>query len=66
VEAVAEAVAEVEVLADAEGLAIILPPIVLPLPVALGVALADAEGLAIVLPPIICALSIIVPSGIMC
>ena len=35
-----------EALDDAEGLAIMLSPIVRPLPVALGVAPADAEGLA--------------------
>ena len=54
--------AEGEALADAEGLAIILPLIVDPLSVALaeGEALADAEGLAIILSSIIC------PLGIMC
>jgi hypothetical protein len=43
-----------------------LPSIIRPLPVALGVTLADAEGLAIMLPSIICASSIICPLGIMC
>ena len=52
--------AEGEALADAEGLAIMLPPIVDPLFVELGVALADAEGFAIILSSIIC------PLGIMC
>lgn len=57
-----EAVAEGEALADAEGLAILLPLIVDPLFVALadGEALTDEEGLAIIL------LSIICPLGIMC
>jgi hypothetical protein len=55
-----EAVTEGEALAEAEGLAIMLPLIVDPLSVALGVALADAEGLAIILSSIIC------PLGIMC
>ena len=53
-------VAEGEALADAEGLAIMLPFIICPLSVALGVALADAERLAIMLLGIIC------PLGIMC
>jgi len=61
-----EAVTEGEALAEAEGLAIMLLPIICPLSVALAVALADAEGLAIMLPPIICASSIICPLGIMC
>jgi hypothetical protein len=56
----------VEALADAEGLALMLLPIVRPLPVALGVAPADAEGLAIMLPSIICVSFIIRPLGIMC
>jgi len=51
---------EGEALADTEGLAIMLPLIVDPLFVALGVALADAEGFAIILSSIIC------PLGIMC
>jgi hypothetical protein len=55
-----EADAEGEALADAEGLAIMLPLIVDPLSVALGVALADVEGFAIILSSIIC------PLGIMC
>ena len=63
-------VAEGDALADAEGLAIVLPSIIRPLSVALdvalGVALADAEGLAIMLPSIICESSIICPLGIMC
>jgi hypothetical protein len=54
-----EAVAEGGALADAEGLAIVVPLIVDPLFVALGVALADAEGLAIILSSIICPLGII-------
>jgi len=62
VEALAEveAVAEGTTLADAEGLAIVVPLIVDPLFVALGVALADAEGFDIMLSSIIC------PLGIMC
>ena len=54
--------AEGEALADAEGLAILLPLIVDPLFVALadGETLTDEEGLAIIL------LSIICPLGIMC
>jgi hypothetical protein len=64
VEALAEveAVAEGATLADAEGLAIVVPLIVDPLFVALaeGSALADAEGFAIMLSSIIC------PLGIMC
>ena len=60
-EAVAEEVlADVEALADAEGLAIMFLSIFCPLSAALGVALADAEGLAIILS------SIIWPLGIMC
>ena len=57
-----EAVAEGTTLADAEGLAIVVPLMVYPLPVALaeGSALADADGLAIILSSIIC------PLGIMC
>ena len=52
--------AEGATLAEGEGLAIILPLIVDPLFVALGVALADAEEFAIMLSSIIC------PLGIMC
>jgi hypothetical protein len=55
-----ETLTDEEALDDAEGLAIILPPIVDPLFVALGVALADAEEFAIILSSIIC------PLGIMC
>jgi hypothetical protein len=57
-----EAVAEGEAVADAEGLAIMLPLIVDPLPVALAEeeALTDAEEPAIILSSIIC------PLGIMC
>jgi hypothetical protein len=55
-----EAVAEGGALADAEGLAIVVPLIVDPLFVALGVALADAEEFAIISSSIIC------PLGIMC
>ena len=59
--AVGVAAAEEEALADAEGLAIMLLPfIICPLAVALGVALADAEGFDIMLFGIIC------PFGIMC
>ena len=55
-----------EASAEAEGLAIMFPPIIRPLSEALGEALDDEEGLAIMFPPIICESLIIVPLGIIC